>query len=133
MAVIGALGDIVFSVSRNRINTIDDVKWETCVRYAQDVRHLKIPLLEFTGYSVDTISFSLYYSVFLGVDPMKEIVKILNAQRAGKAMRFVIGTKAYGHYKWVITKTSKDLERYDAKGNLLVAKVSITLTEYVNR
>lgn len=133
MAVLGALGDIIFSVSRNRINTIDDVKWETGVRYAQHDRHLKIPLLEFTGNSVDTISFSLYYSVFLGVDPMKEIVKILNAQRDGKAMRFVIGTKAYGHYKWVITKTSKDLERYDAKGNLLVAKVNITLTEYVNR
>ena len=48
-------------------------------------------------------------------------------------MRFVIGTKAYGHYKWVITKTSKDLERYDGKGNLLVAKVNITLKEYVNR
>ena len=59
MAVIGALGDIVFSVSRNRINTIDDVKWETGVRYAQHDRHLKIPLLEFTGNSVDTISFSL--------------------------------------------------------------------------
>ena len=133
MAVLGALGDIIFSVSRNRINTIDGVKWETGVRYAQHDRHLKIPLLEFTGNSVDTISFNLYYSVFLGVDPMKEIVKILNAQRAGKAMRFVIGTKAYGHYKWVITKTSKGLERYDAKGNLLVATVSITLTEYVNR
>ena len=133
MAVLGALGDIVFSVSRNRINTIDGVKWETGVRFAQHDRHLKIPLLEFTGNSVDTISFNLYYSVFLGVDPMKEIVKILNAQRAGKAMRFVIGTKAYGHYKWVITKTSKELERYDAKGNLLVAKVNITLTEYVNR
>ena len=133
MAVLGALGDIVFSVSRNRINTIDGVKWETGVRFAQHDRHLKIPLLEFTGNSVDTISFNLYYSVFLGVDPMKEIVKILNAQRAGRAMRFVIGTKAYGHYKWVITKTSKELERYDAKGNLLVAKVSITLTEYVNR
>lgn len=133
MAVIGALGDIVFSVSRDKVNTIDNVKWETGVRFAEHDRHLKIPLLEFTGNSADTISFSLYYSVFLGVNPMAEIVKILNAKRAGKAMRFVIGTKAYGHYKWVITKTSKDLERYDGKGNLLVAKVSITLKEYVNR
>ena len=49
MAVIGALGDIVFSVSRDKVNTIDDVKWETGVRFAEHDRHLKIPLLEFTA------------------------------------------------------------------------------------
>ena len=32
-----------------KVNTIDDVKWETGVRFAEHDRHLKIPLLEFTG------------------------------------------------------------------------------------
>ena len=73
MAVLGALGDIVFSVSRNRINTIDGVKWETGVRFAQHDRHLKIPLLEFTGNSMDTISFSLllHTKTINGIYPKK--------------------------------------------------------------
>jgi predicted deacetylase len=73
------------------------------------------------------------FSAFLGVNPIKEINKLLEAERKGKIMRLVIGNKPYGKYKWVIEKTSKDLERFDNKGNLLIAKVSISLKEYAGR
>lgn len=133
MAVIGTLGDIVFSVSRGQVKTFDGFKWDSSAQYATHNRHLMQPLLEFTGTDLDTITFSVVFSVFLGVNPMGEITKLLNAERAGKVMRLVIGRKAYGTYKWVITKTSKDLERFDNRGNLLHAKVSISLKMYPQR
>lgn len=133
MAVIGTLGDIVFSVSRDEVKTFDGLKWDSSAKYATHERHLKNTLLEFTGTEADSISFNMQFSVFLGVNPMQEITKLLKAQRTGKIMRLVIGSKAFGRNKWVIEKLSKDLERFDNKGNLLSAKVSVSLREYAGR
>lgn len=133
MATIGTLGNIVFSVSKNQVKTLDGLKWDSSAQYAQHNRHLKDVLLEFTGTDADKISFSMYFSVFLGVDPMQEITKLLNAERSGAVMRLVIGGKAYGKNKWVITGTSKDLQKFDNKGNLLIAKVNISLLAYAGR
>lgn len=133
MAVIGTLGDIVFSVSRNQVKTFDGLKWDSSAKYASHERHLQETLLEFTGTDNDSITFSMYFSVFLGVNPINEIAKLLTAERNGTVMRLVIGPKAYGRNKWVITKTSIDLERFDKKGNLLTAKVSVTLEAYAAR
>ena len=133
MATIGTLGDVVFAVSKNQVNTFDGLKWSSSAQYASHNRHLKDVLLEFTGTDADKITFSMYFSVFLGVDPMSEIIKLLTAERCGKVMRLVIGSKAYGKNKWVITGTSKDLERFDNKGNLLIAKVNVSLMAYAGR
>ena len=133
MAKIGTLGNITFSVSDKKIETFDGMKWDSSAQYASHNRHLKDVLLEFTGTDADRISFTMYFSVFLGVDPMKEITKIFKAERNGKVMRLVIGPKTYGKNKWVITSKSVDLERYDDKGRLLTAKVNITLTAYARR
>jgi len=133
MAIIGTLGDIVFAVSKNEVKTFEDMKWESSAQYATHNRHLKDVLLEFTGTDADKINFTMHFSVFLGVDPMAELVKILEAERSGKTMRLVIGSKAYGKNKWVITGTSKALQTFDNKGNLLVANVSISLSAYAGR
>ena len=133
MATIGTLGDIVFSVSNKQVKTFDGMQWNSSAQYAQHNRHLKDTLLEFTGTDADKISFSMYFSMFLGVNPMTEIVKLLNAERSGKIMRLVIGKKAYGKHRWVITGTSKALERFDNKGNLLIAKVNVSLLAYSGR
>lgn len=133
MATIGTLGDIVFSVSRSKVKTFDGLKWESSAKYATHDRHLKDVLLEYTGTDADTISFTMLFSSYLGVNPMAEITKLLNAERSGKVMRLVIGSKAYGKNKWVITKTSKDLETFDKRGSLLVAKVNVSLKAYAGR
>jgi phage protein U len=133
MAVIGTLGDVVFSVSKSQVSTFDGLKWNSSAKYSAHDRHLKDPLLEFTGNNADTISFSMYFSAFLGMNPIAEIAKLLTAERNGRVSRLVIGSKAYGKNKWVITSLSKDLERFDNKGNLLIAKVNISLQAYSER
>ena len=133
MAVIGTWGDITFAVSRNQIKTFDGLKWDRGAKYSTHDRHLKEPLLEFTGTDVESMTFTMFFSAFLGVNPIAEVSKMLKAMRRGEVHRLVIGPKAYGTNKWVITKLSNSLNRYDNRGNLLVAKVSVTMKSYSGR
>ena len=129
---IGTLGDIVFKVSAKTIQTFDGLKIDSKTNYAKHTRHNKKPLLEFQYNDTDTASFSIYLSVFLGVDPRKMQKKIDDYRKKGKILTLVIGGKKYGS-KWVITSHSKQYERFDNKGNLLVAKSNISLEEYAER
>lgn len=133
MAVIGTWGDITFAVSRNQIKTFDGLKWDSGAKYSTHDRHLKEPLLEFTGTDVESMTFTMFFSAFLGVNPIAEVSKMLKAMRRGEVHRLVIGPKAYGTNKWAITKLSNSLNRYDNRGNLLVAKVSVTMKSYSGR
>lgn len=133
MAVIGTWGDITFAVSRNQIKTFDGLKWDSGAKYSTHDRHLKEPLLEFMGTDVESMTFTMFFSAFLGVNPIAEVSKMLKAMRRGEVHRLVIGPKAYGTNKWVITKLSNSLNRYDNRGNLLVAKVSVTMKSYSGR
>ena len=130
MAVIGTWGDITFAVSRNQIKTFDGLKWDSGAKYSTHDRHLKEPLLEFTGTDVESMTFTMFFSAFLGVNPIAEVSKLLKAMRRGEVHRLVIGPKAYGTNKW---KLSNSLPRYDNRGNLLVAKVSVTMKSYSGR
>lgn len=132
MAKIGTLGDIVFTVSQSTVRTFDGLKIDSKTNYAKHTRHNKKPLLEFQYNDNDTANFSIYLSAFLGVNPLSMQKKIDNYLRKGKILPLVIGGKKYGK-KWVITSHSKEFQRFDNKGNLLIAKSSISLEEYAER
>lgn len=129
---IGTLGDIVFTVSAKTIQTFDGLQIDSTTNYAKHTRHNKKPLLEFQYNDTDTASFTIYLSVFLGVNPRKMQDKIDRYRKKGKILTLVIGGKKYGK-KWVITKHAKGYEKFDNKGNLLAAKSSISLEEYAER
>lgn len=133
MTLIGCWGDITFAVSRNEVKTFTGLKWDSGAKYSTHDRHLKEPLLEYTGREVESMSFSMFFSVFLGVNPISEVAKLLQAMRRGEVHPLIIGPKAYGTNKWVITKVSTSLDRYDNRGNLLVSKVSVTMKSYSSR
>ena len=132
MAKIGTLGDIVFTVSANTIQTFEGLKIDSKTNYAKHTRHNKKPLLEFQYNDNDTASFSIYLSAFLGVNPRSMQNKIDKYRKKGKILTLVIGGKKYVK-KWVITSHSKEYERFDNKGNLLIAKSNISLEEYAER
>lgn len=131
MTMIGTLGGVVFSVSTKQVKTLDDLKRSGSAKFASHNRHLKDTLLEFTGNDPDKITFSILLSVFLGVDPKSEMSNLEAAKRTGKIMHLVIGRQSYGN--WVITSLSTDYDRIDNKGNILIAKISVSLTEYARR
>lgn len=73
MAFIGSWGGVTFSVSRQTVKTFDGLKRESGVKYAAHDRHLEEPLLEFTGPDTESISFSMFFSVLLRVNPIAEV------------------------------------------------------------
>lgn len=132
MAQIGTLGDIVFSVSQNIVKTFEDLKIDSKTNYAKHTRHNEKPLLEFQYNDNDTASFSIYLSAFLGVDPASMQSKIDEYRKQGKILSLVIGGKKYGT-KWVIVSHAKEYQKFDNKGNLLIAKSNISIEEYPER
>ena len=59
MAVIGCLGDIIFSVSSDVVKTLDNMQWSGKARYGTHQRHLRDALTEFVGLDPDGISFDI--------------------------------------------------------------------------
>lgn len=134
MAEIGTLGeDIVFTVSREKINTFSDLKYDFGAKYSTHERHLKTALLEYTGLEAESISFTMTFSPSLGTDPLEEIEKLRKAVSEGKIMRLIIGSKQYGAHKWVITKISNTLKTFGKYGNLQFVKVDVSLKSYAER
>ena len=128
---VGVLGDIVFQVSSNVIKTLDNLQWSGSARYGEHSRHLTNALTEFTGIDPDTMSFDMELSVYLGVDPMAELVKIWTYERSGKPLSLVVGERAYGKYKWTIKSHKIKMRTYDKKGNVTGTSVSVDLLEYL--
>ena len=89
--------------------------------------------MECTGQGVESMRFTMFFSAFLGVNPISEVANLLQTMRRGEAHYLIIGPKAYGTNKWVITKLSNSLKRYDRWGNLLVASVNVTMQSYSSR
>ena len=133
MAKIGALGDLVFSVSEKTVKTFDQISWKSSAKYATHDRHIVRDVLEYLGPEPNSIDFQMAFSAFHGTNPLKEINKLNSMVENGLVERLVIGGRVYGSYKWVITAVSSTLKRYDNKGNCWAAVAKVTLKEYPKR
>lgn len=133
MAKLGSFGTLAFSVSDRTVRTFDGMTWNSSAKYATHDRHIKEDLLEFLGPELGEISFTMLFSVFIGTDPFREIEKLQHMVNTGETGRLILGGEVYGAYKWVATKAAAKLKKFDKKGNLLAAEVSVTLKEYPKR
>lgn len=131
MPQVGCLGDIAFFVSSELVETCSNVKWSGSARYSTHERHLADALTEFCGLDPDEFSFDIVLSSDLGIDPMEELVKIWSYERDGTALPLILGDKAYGKYRWCIISHETAMDKFDARGNLTWATVSISLLEYL--
>ena len=131
MAIVGCLGDIIFTVSRSVVRTLDNMEWSGSARYATHERHLTHALTEFTGLDPDEITFDILLSADLGVDPITEVVKLWNIERSARAVPLTVGTKGYGKYRWNITKHEMKMKTFYGNGDVHTATVSVSLQEYL--
>ena len=136
MAMIGYLGKdadngILFTVSREVFLTPTGITWGGSARYATHERHNTHALTEFTGLNPDSFSFDILLTAELGVNPLDEVVKICGYERDGEALGLVIGGKAYGKYRWNITKHEIKIKYTDAAGDMYAVEVSLSLQEYL--
>lgn len=129
--IVGALGDIVFQVTEETIETLDNFTWSGSANWATHHRHGTDAITEFTGRGTDEISFDIYLSAFLGVNPMEEIKKIWAYERAGTPVGMTIGEHKYGRYRWGIQSHTTKAENWTGTGDLLACTVSVKLIEYL--
>lgn len=131
MAVVGCLGEIVFQVSSEKVETVSNMEWSGSARYAVHERHGMDALTEYTGKDPDKFSFDLTLVRQLGVDVQKELVKLWDYERTGQAVPLVLGEKAYGKYRWNVISHTTKMEQTDPNGNVILAIVSVELQEYL--
>jgi phage protein U len=128
--VIGSLCDVVFEVSSENVKTFEDLSAQYSAKYAQHDTHGKKGLLEFTGLNPTTMSLKILLSAALGVAPKEEITTLLEMLNAGKAVPFILGGEPQGEGLWVIESMSVEHKALSDKGELVLAEVSLSLTEY---
>lgn len=128
---VGSLGNIVFEVTPEQIETISNFTQSGSAAYSEHQRHAGNSLLEFVGRNADNIGFDIVLSSELGVNVQSEIDKIASAERNGEILKFVIGKKIYGRYRWVIKSHTVDIKHFDKNNEPLLANVNIKLTEYL--
>ena len=131
MAIVGCLGDVIFTVSKDVVRTLDNMVWSGSARYAVHERHLTHALTEYTGLDPDKITFDILLSAELGVDPIAEVVKLWNIERSGRAVPLTVGTKGYGKYRWNIHKHEMKMKTFYGNGDVHTATVSVSLQEYL--
>lgn len=131
--VVGKLGDIVFEVSDETVQTIDNMLWSGSARYVTHQRHLYHAKTEYAGMNPDQISFEMTLSACLGVNPQTAINKIWAYERDGETLPLVIGRKGYGKYRWTITQHTIKPKYHDSEGDPFHVIVSVNLQEYVYR
>lgn len=130
---IGCIGDIPFEVNHDAVFTPSNFSWAGSVRVEEHQRHGMNALTEFTGIDADRLSFEIYLSKTLGVDPMEMLTKLWKYEREGTPLSLVLGNHAYGKYKWLITDHTTTGQFFTPDGDMLTATVSINLIEYLKQ
>ncbi len=128
---IGTLGNLVFQVSSETVQTIDDLQWSGSAQYSTHQRHLGKGLLEFTGVDPDDLSFSIFLSRSLGVEPEESLALLRQYERNGTTLPFSLGSRPYGEYRWVIVSHKVQVTQFDGRGRIAAATVSVSLREYI--
>lgn len=126
---LGKWGSLTFIASRNKQRTFSDMKWTSTYNFDVKDRKKKVSKVTFKGIAPDEFSFSMRFSVFAGMKPLKEMEKLDKVARKGKSNRLIIVGKKYGKYKLVITKIARELKYFDNKGNLWIAEVKVDMKE----
>ncbi|WP_375104050.1 phage tail protein [Paenibacillus sp. RS8] len=131
MSKIGSLGPVVFVVSPEAIRTFQDFSRSAASRFAKHDIIMQKPKTQFLGPGLDTISFKMWFDVRYGLKPRKELDKLTELERKGKAIPLIIGGKGLGTGLWVITGLSQTWDKIDSAGNVHRATATVSLEEYV--
>ena len=129
---IGSLGEIAFEVSNyDRILTLDNYGKSISANYAEHEVIGSKPLLEFTGPKLQTISFDVRISSYLGYNPRKQMDQLIEYCEKGAVLSFILGDEPIGENKWVIESISEKAEQFMGNGEILSCVASISLKEYI--
>lgn len=129
---IGSWGTaLVFQTSDKRILTPTNLSRTVSSDWAM---HSRIGLKdqpEFLRPSLQKITFDLELNAELGVPPRAMLQNLERYVERGTANTLVIGGKRVGKYYWRITSTSEAWQVLLNRGEMVKAKVTVTMEEYL--
>ena len=129
--VIGALGDVIFEVSSEKVETLRDVKRQSRARLATHEIVAGKSVLEFLGLEPDEITFTMQLNADLGVDVRAEHTRLLNMLREGEPQWLVLGGRALGQGRWYVTELTARTEHTDGWGLATFVTLDVTLREAI--
>lgn len=132
MAQVGNLGKlIVFEVSSDKVLTFRGMKQTVKGRWTNHSVIGSKPRSEFLGADQRGISLTVSLSINHGVNPRSTIERIEKAIENGTPNLFVVGGRQIGANPWVITDMSEEWDTIILDGQLVSAKITLNLAEYV--
>lgn len=132
MATIGSWGNIlVFSTSDSRILTFENFSRTVSATYANHSRVGKKDKTEFVRPDLQEVTFAMTFDATLGVRPRTMINNLAAAVENGTVNPLVIGGKRVGSNRWKIKKASEAWDVFLQQGQLVRAKVNVTMEEYL--
>lgn len=128
---IGAFNELVFEVSTEKVITYDDYKRETKARYARHELINQTSVLEYLGRDLEEITFTMMFTVSLGVDPAEETSKLRRMCLDGVADYLILGNTVVGENLWTIESVGESKKAVDHFGKTIVSSVNVKMVEYV--
>lgn len=134
MGHVGHFGKIDFYVKtkkgKPRMQSFDEMKWNTSINVEEHKRQGKKPLLEVTGKNSDEITMEIYFMAQYGVNPWKKLLLLRKYNLESKVFPLGIGGRRVGSFKWLITNVSNNLKTFYKNGKVTEVMASVTFKEY---
>ena len=128
---IGAFADLVFEVSTEKVLTYDNYKRDSKARYARHDLINQTSVAEYLGREPEEVSFTMMFTVSLGVNPSEETAKVRQMCLDGVADYLVLGNMVVGENLWGIESVGEATKAVDNLGAVLVSSVNVKMLEYV--
>ena len=124
---VGSFGTIVFQCSDKEVMTFNNLSRTRTANFAEHGVLEKKSHLQFTGVSLEDISFTVQLSSKF-TSPEKRSKEFWDAQEEGEPRNMIIGGKNYG--KFVITNITENQKHHGPNGASLFAELELALKEY---
>lgn len=126
--MIAVFGPKVFEVTSKKVNTFDDLQYDTSLNTEDQAADGKKPSTTIKDLGLDNLSFQVKLSAFQGVNPDKEMRSWRDLKNAMKPYPFVLGGKPFGS-KWLLVGVSMSETFYNHKGQLLSCQLALKFKE----
>ena len=111
--------------------TYDNYKRESKARYARHELINQASVLEYLGRDLEEISFTMLFTVSLGVNPALEASKVRKLCLDGVADYLILGNTVVGENLWTIESVGETKIAVDHFGSTIVASLDVKMVEYV--
>ena len=130
--MIGTLGpNIIFAVNDQYALTFSGMTREVSGRWATHETPGTKPRAEFLGPGLQTTSLPITLSAGLGVRPRRVLETIERMVEEGTAEYLILGFRPVGKNRFRLTGSSETWDLIYNRGELVRAKLTLTLEEYV--